>query len=74
MINDILDFSKIEAGKVRVESAPMNLNALLADVVQLLQPARGKKVCNYGCITRIVSLSTLPATPAHPPDCPQSSR
>ena len=43
MINDILDFSKIEAGKVRVESAPMNLNALLADVVQLLQPGARQK-------------------------------
>jgi signal transduction histidine kinase/ActR/RegA family two-component response regulator len=43
VINDILDFSKIEAGKVRVESAPMNLNALLADVVQLLQPGARQK-------------------------------
>ena len=43
VINDVLDFSKIEAGKVNVQTAPLNLHTLLADVVQLLQPGAQQK-------------------------------
>jgi signal transduction histidine kinase/HPt (histidine-containing phosphotransfer) domain-containing protein/ActR/RegA family two-component response regulator len=39
IINDILDFSKIEAGKLAVESIPMQLDALVQGVAQLMTTA-----------------------------------
>ncbi|HKU17614.1 MAG TPA: two-component regulator propeller domain-containing protein [Steroidobacteraceae bacterium] len=43
IINDILDFSKVEAGKLDVERAPLDLRALVQDVVRLLSvPAQAK--------------------------------
>ncbi len=43
IINDILDFSKIEAGKLELEQAPLLLDELLYDVVELLgERARDK--------------------------------
>jgi signal transduction histidine kinase/ligand-binding sensor domain-containing protein/CheY-like chemotaxis protein len=45
IINDILDFSKIEAGKLDLERAPLDLRALVQDVVKLLiVPAQAKGV------------------------------
>jgi signal transduction histidine kinase/ligand-binding sensor domain-containing protein/ActR/RegA family two-component response regulator len=45
IINDILDFSKIEAGKLDLERAPLDLRALVQDVVRLLTvPAQIKGV------------------------------
>jgi signal transduction histidine kinase/ligand-binding sensor domain-containing protein/ActR/RegA family two-component response regulator len=45
IINDILDFSKIEAGKLDLERAPLDLRALVQDVVKLLSvPAQAKGV------------------------------
>ena len=45
IINDILDFSKIEAGKLDLERAPLDLRALVQDVVRLLSvPAQAKGV------------------------------
>jgi CheY-like chemotaxis protein/two-component sensor histidine kinase len=38
IINDILDFSKIDAGKLELELAPFDLDRLLEDVAQHLQP------------------------------------
>ena len=38
IINDILNFSKIEAGKMRLETAPFNLQTAMEDVVTLLSP------------------------------------
>ena len=35
IINDILDFSKIEAGRLRLESAPFDLRALLEELMAL---------------------------------------
>ncbi|MBV1878142.1 MAG: response regulator [Pseudomonadales bacterium] len=35
IINDILDFSKVEAGKMTIADAPMSLQDLLRDVVEL---------------------------------------
>lgn len=38
IINDILDFSKIEAGKLAIEEAPFNLNEVVNNIVELLEP------------------------------------
>ena len=43
IINDILDFSKIEAGKLKIESAPFNLEAAVASVADLLAPRASEK-------------------------------
>jgi signal transduction histidine kinase/integral membrane sensor domain MASE1/CheY-like chemotaxis protein len=43
VINDILDFSKIEAGKLKIESAPFNLEAVVSSVVDLLAPRAAEK-------------------------------
>lgn len=37
VINDILDFSKIEAGKLEIEQTPVEIPALVADIVSLYQ-------------------------------------
>jgi CheY-like chemotaxis protein len=45
ILNDILDFSKIEAGKLDMERAPVDLRALVHDVVRLVNvPAQAKSV------------------------------
>jgi signal transduction histidine kinase/ActR/RegA family two-component response regulator len=36
VINDILDFSKIEAGELVLQSSPININALISEVISLL--------------------------------------
>lgn len=38
IINDILDFSKIEAGKLAIEEAPFNLNEVINNIIELLEP------------------------------------
>jgi signal transduction histidine kinase/DNA-binding NarL/FixJ family response regulator/HPt (histidine-containing phosphotransfer) domain-containing protein len=43
IINDILDFSKIEAGRLSVESVPMQLSAVLEQVLTVIQPAADDK-------------------------------
>lgn len=43
IINDILDFSKIEAGKLHFEETPFKLEAVLADMANLIQVAAEKK-------------------------------
>jgi PAS domain S-box-containing protein len=43
IINDVLDLSKIEAGKFALEDAPVNVYAILGDIVSMLdQKARDK--------------------------------
>jgi signal transduction histidine kinase/integral membrane sensor domain MASE1/CheY-like chemotaxis protein len=43
IINDILDFSKIEAGKLKIESAPFDLETIVASVADLLEPRAWEK-------------------------------
>jgi len=43
IINDILDFSKIEAGKLDIEEAPFDLEATIAQTVDLLAPKAAEK-------------------------------
>ncbi len=39
IVNDILDFSKITSGNVAMEKVSFNLNSVLTEVAQILQPA-----------------------------------
>jgi signal transduction histidine kinase/integral membrane sensor domain MASE1 len=43
VINDILDISKIEAGKLKIESAPFDLEAVVSSVADLLAPTAAEK-------------------------------
>ena len=43
IINDILDITKLEAGRVELESIEFDLEPLLHDVVELLQPRAAEK-------------------------------
>ena len=47
IINDILDFSKIEAGKLQIESAPFDLEAVVASAADLLAPRHRRKAWNW---------------------------
>ena len=47
IINDILDFSKIEAGKVRMVEAPIDLERVIRDVVDLLHPKAVEKDIDF---------------------------
>ncbi len=38
IVSDILDFSRIEAGALRVDAAPFDLHAAIADIVKLFAP------------------------------------
>ncbi len=39
IVNDVLDLSKIDAGKIKLESAPLDLRALIKSLIALHQPA-----------------------------------
>ena len=43
IINDILDVAKIEAGRITLESIDFDLDSLVRDVVELLQPRAAEK-------------------------------
>jgi signal transduction histidine kinase/DNA-binding response OmpR family regulator len=43
LINDILDISRIEAGREELEITKFNANALIADVVNMIQPQAKQK-------------------------------
>lgn len=48
IINDVLDYSKIEAAKLSLHPEPFDLEAILLEVVTLLQPSaqeKGVKLC-----------------------------
>ncbi|MDP2431681.1 MAG: PAS domain S-box protein [Pseudomonadota bacterium] len=57
IINDILDFSKIEAGKLRVESVPVELLAVLREVTSLMNERAQAK----GLAFKIRKAQDLPA-------------
>lgn len=58
IINDILDFSKMEAGKLKIESAPVDLAALLSESLELMQErADAKKLALI-----LLKADDLPAT------------
>ncbi|MFK7827677.1 MAG: ATP-binding protein [Oligoflexales bacterium] len=38
ILNDILDFSKIEATKIKLESVPFNINQLVIEICELMNP------------------------------------
>jgi CheY-like chemotaxis protein len=43
LVNDLLDFARIEAGKLELESAPVNMEALVQGVTELLSPKAHEK-------------------------------
>lgn len=43
IVGDTLDFSKLEAGRLSVESVPLDLELIVADVVEILAPQAAKK-------------------------------
>jgi len=43
IVNDVLDFSKITSGKMLFETVPLDLRAILEDVVQIMKPAAAEK-------------------------------
>ncbi len=43
IINDILDFSKIEAGELNIESIPCNLQTIVNEVGDMMQPKADEK-------------------------------
>ena len=43
ILDEILDFSKIEAGRMRLQSAPFGLKAVLKEVCDLFQPRAAEK-------------------------------
>lgn len=38
IVNDILDFSKIEAGRMELEELPFNMEVLIEEIAELMQP------------------------------------
>ena len=43
LVNDLLDFARIEAGKVELETAPVDVEALVQGVAELLSPRAHEK-------------------------------
>ena len=43
LVNDLLDFARIEAGKVELETAPVDVEALVQGVAELLSPKAHEK-------------------------------
>ena len=43
LVNDLLDFARLEAGKVEFEQAPVDLEALVQGVAELLSPKAHEK-------------------------------
>ena len=37
LINDILDYSQIKKGNLRIEAAPVSLNSIIEDVIELFE-------------------------------------
>lgn len=50
LINDILDLSKIESGRLTLEVLPFNLEGLLREVLDVLEPMVRQKGLDVGCI------------------------
>lgn len=47
LINDILDMAKIEAGQLLLETEPVNVNALIIDVLYSLKPLAEQKSISF---------------------------
>ncbi|MFO0921304.1 MAG: ATP-binding protein [Pirellulales bacterium] len=58
LVNDVLDLSKIEAGHLHIQTAPIDVANLIADVCSLMDPLAVEK----GLVIRWFSESQLPAT------------
>lgn len=43
LINQVLDMSRIESGKIELEEKPLNLQALIQDMLMMIQPDAQKK-------------------------------
>lgn len=49
LINDILDISKVESGKMRLETAPVQINQLMNNIIDIIRPQLAKKSIKFDC-------------------------
>ncbi|KPF48582.1 histidine kinase [beta proteobacterium AAP121] len=63
LINDVLDFSKIEAGQMRVEAAPLAIETVVAQAIELVrQPAQARELellCDFADASLLANRGTL---------------
>lgn len=49
LINDILDISKVESGKMRLETAPVNIDKLMNNITDIIRPQLANKSIKFDC-------------------------
>jgi PAS domain S-box-containing protein len=64
VINEVLEFSKIEAGKITIENVPVDVTALIKDVVDSLEPSANQKSITFEISMPSAIPSTLHGDPA----------